>query len=107
MIIKALNDIIRGLFYTKFMASKAAIAKEKKKKALVEKYSEKRAKFLLEGNIEALRKLPRNSSKVRLRNRCMLTGRAKGFVGKFKLSRMVLREKALSGELPGVKKISW
>lgn len=89
------------------MASKAAIAKQKKKEELVERYAEKRRALLAEGDYEALAKLPRNSSPVRLRNRCAITGRPRGYIRRFKMSRIALRQKALNGELPGVKKISW
>lgn len=89
------------------MASKAAIAKQKRKESIVKKYAEKRARLLSEGNLEAVRKLPRNASATRLRNRCEITGRARGYIRKFKMSRIALRQKALAGELPGVKKISW
>lgn len=89
------------------MASKAAIAKQKKRQAIVAKYAEKKAQLIADGNVEAARKLPRDSSATRLRNRCEITGRPRGYVGRFKLSRIALRQKALAGELPGVRKISW
>lgn len=89
------------------MASKAAIAKQKKRERLVEKHAEKRQQLIADGDYEGLSKLPRNSSATRLRNRCAITGRPRGYIGRFKLSRIALREKALKGELPGVKKFSW
>jgi len=89
------------------MASKALVAKEKKKQKLVEKYEEKRQKLLEEGDYESLRKIPRNASPTRLRNRCELSGRPRGYIRRFRLSRIVFRKKALNGELPGVRKVSW
>lgn len=89
------------------MASKAAIAKLKKKKRLVEKYREKREELIAKRDYEALSKLPRNSSPTRVRSRCEITGRPRGYIGLFKMSRIALREKALNGEIPGVTKASW
>lgn len=89
------------------MASKAAVAKQKKREKLVEKFAEKRQALMEEGDFDAIRKLPRNSAPTRLRNRCAMTGRPRGYIRRFKLSRITLREKALNGELPGVRKISW
>ncbi len=89
------------------MASKAAISKNRRRQKLVNKYMEKREKLIAEGDYEKLRKIPRNAAPGRLRNRCEFTGRPRGYVGKFKLSRIAFREEALKGNLPGVKKISW
>lgn len=89
------------------MASKAAIAKQKKREKLVAKYAVKRRALTEAGNYEALLKLPRNGAATRLRNRCAITGRPRGYIRKFKMSRIALRQKALNGELPGVRKISW
>ena len=89
------------------MARKGLIEKEKRRQKLVEKYAEKRARLKAEGNWLALAKLPRNSSRVRLRNRCALTGRPRGYYRKFGLCRNMLRELAHRGELPGVTKSSW
>ncbi len=89
------------------MASKAAIAKQKKRQELVDRYAEKRSRLIEAGDTEGLRKLPRNASPTRLRNRCAVTGRPRGYIRRFKMSRTALREHALRGELPGVKKISW
>ena len=89
------------------MASKAAKSKQNRREKLVSKYSEKRAKYIEEGNYEKLEKLPRNSSAVRLRNRCALSGRPRGFIRRFKMSRIALRDMAKQGFLPGVTKISW
>lgn len=89
------------------MASKAAISKQKRRTKLYNQYAEKRAALLESGEAEKLAKTPRNSSITRLRNRCAVTGRSRGYIRRFKMSRIAFREKALSGELPGVKKISW
>lgn len=89
------------------MAKKSLIAREEKRRRLVEKYAEKRKELKEAGDYEALQKLPRNSSPVRLHNRCRLTGRPKGYMRKFGLCRVVFREMALDGKLPGVTKASW
>ena len=74
---------------------------------MVEKFAEKRAALKVAGDWQALDQLPKNSSKVRLKNRCQLTGRPKGYMRFFGLSRVMFREMALSGKIPGVKKASW
>jgi small subunit ribosomal protein S14 len=101
------------------MATKSAIAKQKRRQKLVNLKWEKRQrlkKIILDMNKSeeerqeaktALNKMPRNSSPVRLRNRCQLTGRARGFLRKFKLSRLCFREMASNGMIPGVTKSSW
>ncbi len=89
------------------MAKKSIIAREKKRKKLVEKYAEKRAQLKKEGRWDELDKLPRNASPVRLHNRCLLTGRPKGYMRMFGISRVTFREMALSGKIPGVTKASW
>lgn len=89
------------------MASKALIAREVKRAKLVEKYADKRAKLKSEGNWLELDNLPKNSCKNRLHNRCQITGRPKGFVRYFGISRNVFRELASYGKLPGVTKSSW
>ncbi|MGG4488588.1 30S ribosomal protein S14 [Metabacillus idriensis] len=89
------------------MAKKSKVAKEKKRQELVEKYRELRAELKENGDIEALRRLPRDSSPTRLKNRCEVTGRPRGYLRKFKLSRIAFRELAHKGQLPGVKKSSW
>jgi small subunit ribosomal protein S14 len=101
------------------MATKSSIAKQKRRQKLVNLKWEKRArlkKIILDMNKSeeerqeakiALNKMPRNSSPVRLRNRCQLTGRARGFLRKFKLSRLCFREMASNGMIPGVTKSSW
>ncbi|MCE2961606.1 MAG: 30S ribosomal protein S14 [Chitinophagales bacterium] len=89
------------------MASKSIIAREVKRARLVAKYAEKRKALKEEGNWLELDKLPKNSAKIRLHNRCQLTGRPKGFVRYFGISRNVFRELASYGKLPGVTKASW
>ena len=89
------------------MASKPIIAREVKRAKLVAKFAEKRKALKEEGNWMELDKLPKNSSKVRLHNRCQLTGRPKGYVRYFGISRNVFRELASYGKLPGVTKASW
>jgi small subunit ribosomal protein S14 len=89
------------------MARKAIIAREAKRERLVAKYADLRAKLKKEGNWEELDKLPKNSSKVRLHNRCKLTGRPKGYMRKFGINRVTFREMALAGKIPGVTKASW
>ena len=101
------------------MASKAKIAQNKKRMKLAAKYAEKRAKLkaiirnteLPEEDREeaqiALQKLPRNSNPVRIRNRCQVTGRPRGYYRKFAMSRIALRDFGLSGQIPGLTKSSW
>ena len=89
------------------MARKSLIARDEKRRRLYEKYKAKREELKAGGDYEALQKLPKNSSPVRLKNRCMFTGRTRGFHRKFGVSRLVLREMALRGEIPGLKKSSW
>lgn len=89
------------------MARKSLFAREAKRKVLYAKYKEKREALKKEGNYDELQSLPRNSSLIRQRNRCVVTGRQRAFIRKFGLSRLVFREKALRGEIPGVKKASW
>lgn len=89
------------------MARKSLIAREEKRRMLYDKYKAKRKELKEAGDYEALQKLPKNSSPVRLKNRCMFTGRTRGYHRKFGVSRLVLREMALRGEIPGLKKASW
>ncbi|MDR2085527.1 MAG: 30S ribosomal protein S14 [Bacteroidales bacterium] len=89
------------------MAKESMKAREVKRAKLVAKYADKRAKLLAEGDYVGLQKLPRNASPVRLHNRCKLTGRPKGYIRKFGISRINFREMALKGLIPGVKKASW
>ncbi len=89
------------------MATKAWISKQKRRAALSKKYMEIRRQLKKEKNYAALAKLPRDSSPTRSKNRCELTGRARGFLRKFKVSRIMLRELALQGKIPGLRKASW
>ena len=89
------------------MAKESMKAREVKRAKLVEKYAEKRAKLKEEGDYQALSRLPRNSSKARMHNRCSETGRPKGYMRQFGISRIVFREMASSGLIPGVRKASW
>ncbi|RIA10498.1 SSU ribosomal protein S14P [Flavobacteriaceae bacterium MAR_2010_72] len=82
-------------------------AREVKRQKMVDKYAEKRKALKEAGDYEALQKLPRNASPVRLHNRCKLTGRPRGYVRTFGISRVMLREMANQGLIPGVKKASW
>ncbi|WP_285528590.1 30S ribosomal protein S14 [Bacillus altitudinis] len=89
------------------MAKKSKIAKEKKRQQLVLKYAQLRKELKEKGDYEAMQKLPRDSSPTRLKNRCELTGRPRGYLRKFKMSRIAFRELAYKGQIPGVKKSSW
>ena len=89
------------------MAKKAWLERNKKRRALTAKYAEKRAELKLKGDYIALSKLPRNSSSVRIVNRCAISGRRHAYLRKFNCSRLVFREAALSGLIPGVTKASW
>jgi small subunit ribosomal protein S14 len=101
------------------MAKTSKIVKNEERKVLVARYAERRRALLAtiknpkttdaerEAAYSKLRKFPRNSAKVRIRNRCSMTGRARGFEGYFGLSRIALREMALNGLIPGVRKASW
>lgn len=89
------------------MAKESVKARERKRERLVEKYAEKRAKLKAAGDWVGLDKLPRNSSPVRLHNRCKLTGRPRGYMRKFGISRVVFRDLASAGKIPGVTKSSW
>ena len=101
------------------MAKKSQVARQKKRERMVKNNWEKRKSLkeaILDMNknveerlaaVDALNKLPKNSSRIRLRNRCQLTGRSRGFLRKFKLSRLCFREMANQGLIPGVVKASW
>ncbi len=82
-------------------------AKDQRRKKLADKYAEKREQLKKEGRWEELQKLPRNSSKVRKKNRCNMTGRPRGYMRDFGLSRIAFRNMALEGKIPGIKKSSW
>jgi small subunit ribosomal protein S14 len=89
------------------MATKAWIAKQKRREAIVAKYADVRRKLKKEKNFAAIASLPRDSSPTRSKNRCQITGRSHAFLRKFKVSRIMLRELALAGKIPGLKKASW
>ncbi|UQZ36031.1 30S ribosomal protein S14 [Paenibacillus sp. PK3_47] len=89
------------------MAKKSKVVKELKRQELVAKYADKRRELKAQGNYEALRKLPRDSSPTRQKNRCAVSGRPRGYLNKFKVSRIVFRELAHKGQIPGVTKSSW
>ena len=89
------------------MAKLSLFYRQKKRERLVELYKKKRLELKKKGDYQALDKLPKNSSSVRLCNRCAVTGRARGFMRKFGVSRIVFREWASQGLIPGIKKASW
>ena len=89
------------------MAKESMKAREVKRAALVAKYAEKRKALLEAGDYEGLQKLPKNASPVRVHNRCKLTGRPRGYMRQFGISRVTFREMANNGLIPGVKKSSW
>ncbi len=89
------------------MAKESMKAREVKRAKLVAKYAQKREQLKAEGNYEALQAIPKNASPVRLHNRCKLTGRPKGYIRQFGVSRIQFREMASAGLIPGVKKSSW
>lgn len=89
------------------MAKKSMVNREIKRQRLVEKYAAKREALKAQGDYIALAKLPRNSSKTRLHNRCNVTGRPHAVLRKFGVSRIVFRDLAYKGHIPGVKKASW
>ncbi|MEP2668275.1 MAG: 30S ribosomal protein S14 [Cyclobacteriaceae bacterium] len=89
------------------MAKLSIIARDRKKEALVKRYAAKRKALKEAGDWEGLDKLPRNSSRVRIHNRCKLTGRPKGYLRKFGICRNQFRQMASDGLIPGVTKASW
>lgn len=89
------------------MAKESMKAREVKRAKLVAKYAAKREQYIAEGNYDALQSIPKNASPVRLHNRCKLTGRPKGYMRQFGISRIQFREMASMGLIPGVKKSSW
>jgi small subunit ribosomal protein S14 len=89
------------------MAKESVKARERKRVKLVAKYATKRAALKAAGDYVALDKLPRNASPVRLHNRCKLTGRPRGYMRKFGISRVTFREMASDGKIPGITKASW
>lgn len=89
------------------MAKASQIARNEKRIKLVEKFAAKRAALKAAGDWEGLQKLPKNSSPVRVKNRCAVSGRGRGYMRPFGLSRIMFRELAREGKIPGVKKASW
>ncbi len=89
------------------MAKKSIVARQAKREKLVAKFADKRKALKEAGDYAALDLLPKNASPVRLKNRCQLTGRPKGYMRYFGLSRIMFRDMALNGLIPGVKKASW
>ena len=89
------------------MAKESMKAREVKRQKLVQKYADKRSKLKSEGDYIGLQKLPKNASPVRLHNRCKITGRPKGYMRVFGISRVTFREMANKGLIPGIKKSSW
>ncbi len=89
------------------MAKESIKAREIKRMTMVSRYAERRAALKAAGDYAGLQKLPRNASPVRLHNRCKLTGRPRGYMRQFGLSRINFREMALQGLIPGIKKASW
>ena len=89
------------------MARKSNIARDEKRRKMIDKYAAKRAELKAAGDWEGLHKLPRNSSPTRKKNRCAETGRPRAYMRRFGLSRISFREHASKGEIPGVTKSSW
>ncbi len=89
------------------MAKESVKARQRKREALVAKYAAKRAALKAAGDYRALDLLPKNASTVRLKNRCQLSGRPRGYMRYFGVSRVVFRDMALQGKIPGVRKASW
>ena len=89
------------------MAKKSIIARQAKRERIVAKFAEKRAALKAAGDYAGLDLLPKNASPVRLKNRCQLTGRPRGYMRHFGVSRIMFRDMAVSGKIPGVTKASW
>ena len=89
------------------MAKESRKARERKRAAMVARYADKRARLKAEGDYQALSRMPKNSAAIRMHNRCSITGRPKGYMRDFGLSRIQFREMANAGLIPGVKKASW
>jgi small subunit ribosomal protein S14 len=89
------------------MAKISMVAREVKRAKLAKKYAEKRARLKAEGDYVGLSRLPKNSNPNRMHNRCKITGRPRGYMRQFGISRITFREMASAGLLPGVKKASW
>lgn len=89
------------------MSKKSVLARDEKRRQMIDKYAAKRVELKATGDLEGLARLPRNSSPTRLKNRCAETGRSRGYMRQFGLSRIAFREHASRGEIPGVTKSSW
>jgi len=89
------------------MAKESVKARQRKREVMVAKYADRSAALKAEGNYRALDLLPKNASPVRLHNRCQLTGRPRGYIRYFGVSRNMFRDMALQGKIPGVRKASW
>lgn len=89
------------------MARTSIVARNEKRKRLVDKYATKREQFKADGDMEGLQKLPRNSAPSRVRNRCSQTGRGRSVYRKFGICRHIFRDLASEGKIPGVRKSSW
>jgi small subunit ribosomal protein S14 len=89
------------------MAKESVKARQRKRERMVAQYAERRAALKAAGDYAGLDKLPRNSSPTRLKNRCQLTGRPKGYMRHFGVCRNIFRDMALDGKIPGVRKASW
>jgi small subunit ribosomal protein S14 len=89
------------------MAKESVKARQRKRERMVAQYAEKRAALKKAGDWKALDDLPKNSSRVRLKNRCQMSGRPRGYIRYFGISRIAFRDMALDGKIPGVRKASW
>jgi len=89
------------------MARKSIVARQAKRARMVAKFAAKREALKAEGNYAELDLLPKNASPVRLKNRCQLTGRSRGYMRHFGMSSLMFRDMALAGKIPGVRKASW
>jgi len=89
------------------MAKESVKARQRKRERMVAQYAEKRAALKAAGDYKALDELPKNASPVRLKNRCQMTGRPRGYIRFFGMARVAFRDAALAGKIPGVKKASW
>ncbi|GDX52425.1 30S ribosomal protein S14 [Bacteroidota bacterium] len=89
------------------MAKESVKARERKRERMVAKYAGKRAELKASGDLVGLDKLPKNSSKIRKHNRCAISGRSRGYIRQFGLSRQMFRQLALFGKIPGLTKSSW
>ena len=89
------------------MAKLSVVVRQRQREAMVARYADRRRLLKAQGDYEGLAKLPRNASPVRLKNRCYVTGRGRGYMRKFGISRIVFRQIASEGKIPGVRKASW